>query len=110
MSKHFGFNTLEMGGSFWTVILLHNLDGNRPGTGRRHLDLDPATLNPIIEQEPNQLGHTHVPHGCSGSDEKSEEVLFAESDVPDDHGKFNSGKEEYDSQNRTWKDLEQARL
>ena len=59
--------------------------------------LDPPTLNPIVEQESNQVGHTHVPHGCPRSDEKNEEVLFAESDVPDDQGKLDPGKEEDDS-------------
>ena len=56
------------------------------------LHLDPAALNPIIEQEANQVGHAHVPHGCSGGDEENEEVLFAEPDVPDDQGKLNASK------------------
>ena len=67
--------------------------------------LDPAALNPVVEQEPNQVGHTHIPHGCTGGDEENEEVLFVESDVPDDQGKLNPGKEEDDSQDRTRKDL-----
>ena len=65
----------------------------------------PPTLDSIIEQESNQVGHTHVPHGCTGGDEENEEVLFVESDVPDDQSKVDPGKEEYDSQNRTWKEI-----
>jgi hypothetical protein len=74
---------------------------------RRHLHLDPPTLNSIIEQEPHQASHTHVPLGCTGGDEENKEVLFAKSDVPDDQGKLDPGKKEDDAQNGTGKNLKE---
>jgi len=62
------------------------------------LHLDPAALNPIIEQEPHQVRHAHVPLGGAGSDEKDEEVLFLQFDISDDQSKVDPGKEEDDTQ------------
>ena len=107
VSTHLDFKTFEMRGSLRTVILFAELGWQRVIVQTRDLHLDPPTLNPIIEQEPNQVGHTHVPLGGAGSDEKNEKVLFAESDVPDDQSKLDPGKEEDDAQNGTGKNLKE---
>jgi len=75
--------------------------------GRRHLDLDPPTLNPIIEQEPDQVRHPNVPLGGAGSDEKNEEVLFLQFDIADDQSELDPGKEEDDAQNGMGKNLKE---
>ncbi len=72
------------------------------------LNLDPAALNPVIEQESGQVGHAHVPHGCSGGDQENEEVLPPEPDVPDHQGQFHAGKKENDAQNRAGKYLKKS--
>jgi hypothetical protein len=111
MSTHFDLNvdlkTFEMKGAPRTVILLYILDGNGSKMGRRHSHPDPTALDSIIEQESNQVSHTHVPHSCTCGDEEDKEVLFAESNIPDNQGKLNPGKEENDPQNRTRKHLKE---
>ena len=73
--------------------------------GRRHLDLDPPTLNPIIEQEPDQVRHPNVPLGGAGSDEKNEEVLFLQFDVPNDQRQFHASEKKDHAQNGPGKNL-----
>jgi len=107
VSTHLDFKIFEMGGSLRGVILFAEPRWQRVIAQTQDLHFDPATLDAIIEQEANQVGHTHVPHGCPGSDEKNEEVLFTEPDVPDDHGKLDPGKEEDDAQNGTGKNLKE---
>jgi hypothetical protein len=63
-------------------------------------DLQPSPSKRVVQDNPHEESHAHVPHGKGGHDEHHVEIGLLVSDVLHNDGQFRAGEEQDDAQDR----------